>query len=204
MRERARRATRSAVRRFRRAPTETVRYVRAVDGGRAFHRAPNDAAYGAVRFNLRGREPAGQVSPGREADALYRTLARELSTWTNLDTGAPLFTRIERLDDHYSGPERDRLPDLVVEYERGAPVRRVGSPEYGTIEGRYRGTRTGDHYPGGRVVAQGPGIAAGRALAPVALVDLAPTICAAAGVTLPAADGAVRSDLLPSSASGRR
>ncbi len=195
-RELARRAWRRTARPLLPRDPDTRGFVSFSNGSRAFYRAPNNEAYGAIRVNLRGREPAGVIEPGPELDALYSRIERELSTWTNFDTGTPLFRSVERVDRHYSGPELDRLPDLIVEFSRDAIVRRAGSPDYGIVEDEYGGTRSGDHYPGGLLVVRGPGIEAGTAVDPVRLVDLAPTISAALGTELDGVEGLVRRDLL--------
>jgi predicted AlkP superfamily phosphohydrolase/phosphomutase len=169
-----------------------------VDGGRRFFAIPNNDVCGAIRINVRGREPAGHVAPGREFDQTCDMLESELATWTNLETGEPLVQRVVRVETCYDGPARDRLPDLLVEWNRTAPIRSIGAPRYGRIDQEYVGVRTGDHVPGGLLVARGPGIQPGRRTDGISMVDLAPTIAAAVEVDLPGVDGTTQYDLIGS------
>jgi arylsulfatase A-like enzyme len=167
-----------------------------VDGGRPFFTIPNNDVYGAIRINVSGREPAGQVAPGREVHEMCDMLEHELATWTNLDTGEPLVQRVVRTDTCYEGPERDVLPDRLVEWTRRAPIGSIGAPGYGRIDREYRGFRTGDHIPGGLLLASGPGVQPGHRTDAISMVDLAPTIAAAVDVDLPDVDGTAQRDLI--------
>jgi predicted AlkP superfamily phosphohydrolase/phosphomutase len=167
-----------------------------VDGGRPFFGVPNNDVHGAIRINVRGREPAGQVAPGREYDQMCDRLEHELATWTNLETGEPLVERVVRIETCYPGPERDALPDLIVDWNRRAPIRSIGAPRYGRIDQEYNGLRTGDHVPDGVLVTRGPGIQPGRRTDAISMVDLAPTIAAAVDVDLPNVDGTAQRDLI--------
>jgi predicted AlkP superfamily phosphohydrolase/phosphomutase len=167
-----------------------------VDGGRPYFTVPNNDVYGGVRINLKRREPGGLVAPGREYDDVCQMLEHELMTWTNLETGQPLVQRVAPVDDYYAGPERATLPDLVVEWNRTAPIRSIGSPDYGRIAREYAGNRTGDHIPGGLLVTRGPGIAPAPTNGAIPMVDLAPTICSAVDVELAGVDGTPHPELI--------
>jgi predicted AlkP superfamily phosphohydrolase/phosphomutase len=196
VRQRSRRAVGRLVRRKQgREPGAFMWYV---DGGRPFFPVPNNDVYGGIRINVEGREPAGQVASGRKFDDACDMLEAELATWTNLETGEPLVQRVVRIEDEYAGPERAKLPDLLVEWNRRAPIRAVGSPRYGRIDQEYTGLRTGDHVPGGLLVTRGPGVQPGRAPDAISMVDLAPTIAAAVDVDLPDVDGTVQHELIGS------
>lgn len=188
-RERARRAMRHAVRGARRRlglPQDAFTYF--VDGSRAFFPVPNNDVYGAVRVNVAAREPAGRVRPG-QLDDVCGMLADELAEWVNLGTGEPLVQRVLRTADHYAGPATASMPDLLVEWDRRAPISAISHPRLGEIEKEYRGVRSGDHQPGGLLLARGPGVGAAGAHPPVRVVDVAPTICAALDVELDDSDG---------------
>jgi len=157
--------------------------------GRRYFAIPNNDAWGAVRVNLAGREPAGVVQPGEELAAVLRELERELGVLVNGETGEPLVRSLVRVDDRFAGPGRAGLPDLMVEWSRAAPISVVSSPRIGTVRGRYDGIRTGDHSAEGMLLAVGPGIAAGRREGPVAVEDLAPTITRLLGLELSGVDG---------------
>lgn len=164
--------------------------VSAVDGSRQFFPVPNNELYAALRLNLVGREPRGRVRPGREADELIAWISGELARLINPDTGRRIVRRILRVDDFCEGPRRDWLPDLLVDWDRSAPITAAASPTIGVVRGRYHGIRTGDHRPGGRLLLAGPGVPTGELGRAVDAVDIAPTLCAWLGVELPGVDGA--------------
>jgi predicted AlkP superfamily phosphohydrolase/phosphomutase len=180
------RAGRAVARRVGRADRSFIRYV---DGSRRFFQIPNNDVAGAVRINLAGREPAGRVRPGSDMDRVCAYLADELGRLENAETGAPVVRRVLRTADLYDGPAVAAMPDLLVEWNREAPIRSVTSPAIGRIDREFRGNRTGDHRPGGLLVARGPGIAPGRIGDQVRVEDVGPTICAMLGVPLPNVDG---------------
>lgn len=146
---------------------------------------PNNDVYGGIRVNVVGREPQGRIRPGAEFDAFCDALEKDLLAFVNLDTGRPLVRRVLRTADLYKGERAPDLPDLIVEWNRDAPISRIASPKTGMIEGVFPGRRTGDHRPEGLLFARGPGIAPGRLADPVDVTQLAPTLAARLGVRLP-------------------
>lgn len=160
-----------------------------MEGARRCFPVLNNDVYGAIRLNLVGREPNGRLRPGAEADAFCSELSRDLCALVRAGDGTPVVKRVLRTADLYRGPRLDGLPDLLVEWDRSAPVSAVESPRTGRVEGRFEGTRTGDHKDAGLFVAAGPGVAPGRLAAPVSVMDFAPTIGALLGVPLPDVDG---------------
>jgi len=168
-----------------------------VEGSQRFFDVPNNDVYGGIRVNLVGREPAGRVRPGAELDALFAELEHDLCELVNLETGQPLVKRVLRTSEHYSGEHLDALPDLLVEWERAVPVRRIHSPLIGTVEGHFEGERTGDHKSNGLLIAAGPKIRPGRLERHVSVVDIAPTIAAQFRVDLHGVDGAPIPELVP-------
>jgi hypothetical protein len=193
-----RRRAERALRRLARAAGGGSRrhFRRAVDGSHRYFAIPNNDAVGAIRINLIGREPHGRVAPGAEFEATCEQLRTRLFEWVNVETGEPVVRRVERASDHYRESPSCALPDLFVEWNRSALIRSIEAPGIGRVDREFTGVRTGDHRPGGLVVTRGPGIPAGAIHSPVRTEDLAPTLCAALGVDLADADGAVHTDLL--------
>ncbi len=154
-----------------------------------------------LRLNLVGREPAGLIEPGAEADAFCARLREDLLALVDAETGLPMVSDVRRTDDHYAGEYRDRLPDLIVAWNEAHRLEnsrcgsgsngrvRVRSDKTGLIEGENYYIRTGDHRPEGMFVATGPGIAAARLDRVVSITDFAPTFCRMLGVALPDVDG---------------
>jgi predicted AlkP superfamily phosphohydrolase/phosphomutase len=151
---------------------------------------PNNDVYGGIRVNLAGREPEGKIRPGADYEAFCESLTRDLLAFVNVGTGRPLVRRVLRTADVFRGERVPDLPDLMVEWDRGAPITEISSPKTGTIRGVFGGIRTGDHKPEGLLYAFGPGIAPGPLSGPVAVEQFAPTIAARLGVPLPGVDGA--------------
>ncbi|MGE0668985.1 MAG: alkaline phosphatase family protein [Sphingomonadales bacterium] len=134
-----------------------------------------------IRINLRGREPAGIVEPGAEYDALCARLALQLAEIVNDETGEKLVSEFARTDHHHAGPKSEGLPDLLVSWNRHAPIRSVSSPAIGRLKHPHPTSRTGDHSPDGMVLVSGPGIAAREIEAAVDVTEIAPSIAGLMG-----------------------
>lgn len=150
---------------------------------------PGNDNCACIRINLAGREPDGKVSPGTEYQAFCDSLEADLKDIINVETGRPLVHEVLRTAQAFPGERQAVLPDLLVRWNRDAPVRKIASRKIGTISGEYRGIRSGDHRNPGRFYARGPGIAAGKLADPVAVTDFAPTLAALLGAELADVDG---------------
>lgn len=175
----------------RRRNPELAKYGRAarwVDASRRFVRVPNNELYGGVRLNVAGREPRGRVKP-EELERTIAWLERELLALREPGTDRPIVRRVLRAAEIYKGDLVDGLPDLLIDWDRSAPITAVGSATIGEIRGDPHGVRTGDHRPAGLIVARAPGIPGGPQRGQVRMVDLAPTFAALLGVDLGDVDG---------------
>ncbi|MGE5728934.1 MAG: hypothetical protein ACM34L_10060, partial [Gemmatimonas sp.] len=145
---------------------------------------------------------SGTLEPGKETDRYVERLERDLLEIVDDVSGAPLVSRVVRTRDLYDGEHIDSLPDLLVEWNEavangstaladGNRARvRARSPKIGTIEGANDYARSGEHRPGGWLVAAGAGIKPMRLDRTPSLLDLAPTFARLLGVALPGAAGA--------------
>jgi len=166
-------------RRYRRASQEAAAAARRA---RPFFELAANHATGGVRLNLKGREAAGRIEPG-EAAALCARLARDLTAIVNVDSGQPMIRAAVPTSALHDGPARVLLPDLLLEWDRAAPIRRVGSPLLGELTNTRTRSRTGDHAEKlGFVLAAGVGVEPARPGEPVGVCDLAPALLAALGV----------------------
>lgn len=163
---------------------------------RKVYAVPNNDVFGAIQLNLVGRDPQGRVRPGAECDALFEQLRHDLLELVNLDTEAPVICDVVRTADRYPGEDVGSLPDILVEWDRSAPLARCGSAKLGEFPGKNRGVRTGDHKPEGWFCAFGPGIEPGEHSAPISVMDFAATAGALLGVPLPDVDGTPIAELL--------
>ena len=151
---------------------------------------PMDHA-GYIRVNLRGREPQGIVSPGQEYDAICAELAAGFMSFRDLKTGSPLVRCVYRQHElaPAGAPARDRLPDLVIEWNGVSPIESPGitSDRYGELRwtppGRIPSGRAGNHRTHGWFVAAGDGIEGGQ-IDGHNILDLVPTVCAWLGADL--------------------
>jgi predicted AlkP superfamily phosphohydrolase/phosphomutase len=169
---------------------------------------PNGLAVSGIRLNLAGREPYGMVAPGETAK-LFEDLSGALLEIRDERTGAPLVRRVMRTADLHQGRNLDCLPDILVEWRDDTAVGsaildpgptsvvRATSPRIGTVQAVNGYQRTGEHRSGGLLIAAGPGITPGGDDLQVSILDVAPTITAALGVDLPAAEGHVAPALIP-------
>ncbi len=149
----------------------------------------NDNA-GAIRVNLVGREAAGRVRPGSDYEAYCDILTRRLLQLVNLGTGQPVVDEVVRIAHNFQGEHLDQLPDLVLIWNRDAPITAVGGPDIGVVRGRYAGVRTGDHTPRGAFYVSGPGMEPMHLADEASVMDIGMSICSWLGVTLADADGA--------------
>ncbi|UPW00397.1 alkaline phosphatase family protein [Halorussus gelatinilyticus] len=133
-----------------------------------------------VRINLAGREPEGVV-PEREYDRLCDDLVDALSAVETPD-GKPVFERVARRDEVFSGPYVEEAPDVITvprEFDEFLSTR-VGDGQFGPPSEPY------NHKRDGIVAISGEGATPSADLSDAHLFDVAPTILATMGV--PAAD----------------
>lgn len=157
--------------------------------GKRYFQIPNNDVFGGVRINLKGREPLGKVAPGPEFDEVCDDLIEDLETLVNAESGRKLVKEVLKTAEVYSGPHIEYLPDLLIEWDRSAPIREIQSPKIHTIQGEYSGCRTGDHKPEGKLFAIGPDGGATRLASEISVMDIGPTIATVLGVALPDVEG---------------
>jgi predicted AlkP superfamily phosphohydrolase/phosphomutase len=142
----------------------------------------------------------------RDLARLYRRLTDDLLDVVNVETGEPVIDAVIPTTDLYDRDADldDNLPDLIVLWNTRSPVRTVWSPKTGVVHQPFAGWRTGDHRADGLFMASAPWLAADTELAPVEMVDLAPTLAAMLGVQLDDVDGRPVDELLPSAVTAAR
>jgi len=159
----------------------------------AFIPLDNNTVSGAVRLNLAGREGRGRVA-AHDRRAALDWLAQRLGEVLNVETGRPAVAAVLRGDDVYRRQPGDPLADLLIEWNRSAPITKVWSPATGVLEVPYRGVRTGDHRAAGLLLASGPGVRPGDLT--IHPVDVAAVLAASAGVAAPDLPGRAHPELL--------
>lgn len=152
---------------------------------------------GAIRINLKGREPEGLVEPGAEYESLCEELIHEFSQLINIDTGKKAASEVLRVDKVHKGEYIDELPDIVVKWVGDAPIMGLYSPRIGTVTGENHHERTGAHRPYGFLIAAGKHIAQGRTVEGGDIMDVVPTILYLMGEPIPRdMDGEILLDII--------
>lgn len=143
---------------------------------------------GAVRLNVKGREPFGAIEPGSEFDAACAELIGELEALEDPATGKPVVVSARRADQLFGDRAHPNVPDLLITFRRDlGPIVSVRSSRAGTVSLPFRTPsllRSGDHVASSRLWVTGAGgrngdPGRGRA------IDLAPTVLRLLDVTPP-------------------
>lgn len=145
---------------------------------------PNDYS-GALRVNLKGREPRGRVQPGAEYEAVCQEVTHALLELKYLETGRPIVREVVRPQARSKGPWSAVLPDLLVLWSDEALIDGAHSERVGTIRCQYPERRTGAHRREAFLTAAGPAIAKAGLLQEASILDLAPTFLHLAGAPIP-------------------
>ena len=83
---------------------------------------PNTQAFaygymGSVVINVRGRERDGTVDPGADYDRVCEEIAARALELTDPKTGERIVEAVHRRDTLFSGPELEKVPDLIFEFK---------------------------------------------------------------------------------------
>jgi len=156
---------------------------------------------GGLRINLQGREPEGIVRPD-EYEHLCQTLRQSLLAVTDPKTKSPPLANVFRREELYQGPYTGRAPDLILEPQRDnrsalqnyvldSTLRPNGAHPFGSSH-----PYSGNHTLDGILIVWGEDVVRGGQIENAQIIDLAPTILAAMGVSVPAnMDGRVLAEL---------
>jgi predicted AlkP superfamily phosphohydrolase/phosphomutase len=132
---------------------------------------------GRVYVNLAGRTPNGSV-PEAEYAGLVDELEERLRGLCDPETGAPMVQAVYRADEIYSGPQRDRAPDLLLMPPDGYDIK--GTFDASTLTGQ--GPLVGMHkYDNATLFVRGRTLTMNHA----SVRDVLPTACKLAGLECP-------------------
>ncbi len=147
---------------------------------------------GGIYLNFKGREHAGILEEGTEADRVRSAIQAGLANLPDAHTQRAAIRNVSRREDLYSGPFVGNSPDLLVNFNPGFRVSwhtAVGGFANSLIEDNMR-RWSGDHIvdpeavPGilfmNHAMRQIPG-----SIEPPRIIDLAPTILNYLGVAVP-------------------
>ncbi len=144
---------------------------------------------GAIRLNLKGREPNGCIEPGAEADAVLATIRQELERLEHRPSGERMVARVVTAEALFGPDRHPDVPDLMVVFRTDlGQLEACWSPRFGLIKRPLftpEKPRTGDHTTQSRLWMSGSGVSVGEGRA--SSRDLAPTVLQALRVPVPPA-----------------
>jgi predicted AlkP superfamily phosphohydrolase/phosphomutase len=150
---------------------------------------PNNRC-GAIRLNIKGREPRGEVAPGNEAVALMEDIRAVLLELRDPASGDAIVEEVITAREAFGADHHPDVPDLMVVFRNDLGViEACSSPRFGRVEvPLYHRVlpRTGDHTVRSCLWIAGQGITPGSA-GTGNVLDLAPTVLARLGLS--AVDG---------------
>ena len=107
---------------------------------------------GAIRFNLKGRELKGVLTPGSEQFGEYLDWLHQcLSSLKDRSSGMPLVKEIIQSKDVFQGARTAFLPDIIIQWNELPQSRHVTSELLGDIRAVPGDGRPGEHRPTGFV-----------------------------------------------------
>jgi len=157
--------------------------------------------FGPLYLNVKGREPNGIVDPQNYGKVLS-LVESQARNFRDPSTGKPIFEKIIRGRDVYTGQYTDLGPDLLLYDEkmvyRAQRIFEFGTEKLVTLHPVY----SGNHDMEGIFIASGESIVPGQTSGPFDLVDVAPTLLHILGLPIPSeTDGHVLKEILaPNSA----
>jgi predicted AlkP superfamily phosphohydrolase/phosphomutase len=147
---------------------------------------------GQIYLNLKGREPCGIVSDGREAETVTDEIIEKLSNLVDEETGEKVVGNIFRKQELYHGPHLREAPDIVF---LPKSFETVAFGEYEFASHRvidYSWGVSGSHRMDGMLMMRGKQFKPGTAIQKARIVDLAPSTLYLLDLPIPdAMDGKV-------------
>jgi hypothetical protein len=135
---------------------------------------------GAIRLNLKGREPFGSVEPGEPQRKLIADLCQALWELRQPGSNEPVVKSIMTADEAFGKEHHPDVPDLLVEFRTDiGALEECVSPRVGHIKvpfGRLMNERTGDHTTNAMLWAAGPAIERNRLEPGADILDIGPTV----------------------------
>ncbi len=137
--------------------------------------------FGNIVVNVRGREANGIVAPGEEYERVRDGIAEKLLELRDPD-GEQMVAAVHRREDLFEGPQLDKVPDLLVEFDDYAWLGKGNLKSRSDsiwdrieIEPGSKHSYVGSHRHDGLVVLSGPSVTRGTTLS-AGIQDIAPTL----------------------------
>lgn len=144
---------------------------------------------GAIRLNLKGREPFGEIAPGNEAAAITETVREALLELRDPATREPIVKKVYTAREAFGPGHHPDVPDILVVFRDDLGVLDAcWSERLGLIKRtvyQHWLPRTGDHTPHSAMwVVNGP-FPAGAQYAGGDVLDVGPTVLELLGLAPP-------------------
>ena len=140
---------------------------------------------GQIYLNLKGREPRGIVSPGKEAEEIQAEIIEELKNLVDDETGKKVVGEIYRKEELYHGPHVREAPDIVF-LPRSLEIAAFGEYEFAShrmID--FSWGVSGSHRMDGLVMMRGKPFKQGTVLQGAHILDVAPLALYLLGLPIP-------------------
>jgi predicted AlkP superfamily phosphohydrolase/phosphomutase len=138
-----------------------------------------------VMINVIGRQAEGCVQPGEEYEALRTRILEEVPTLSNPVTGEPIVLEAYRREELYHGERLETAPDIILVtqdyYKGGTSIDELVSDVPLDILSKLSGL----HRMDGIILLQGPHIRQDVRVEGAGIIDVAPTILYALGMSIP-------------------
>jgi predicted AlkP superfamily phosphohydrolase/phosphomutase len=140
---------------------------------------------GQIYLNLKGREPLGIISPGREAEEVKTEIIEELKNLVDEETGEKVVGEIYRKEELYSGPHLREAPDVIF-LPKNFEIAAFGEYEFAShrVIDHSWGV-SGCHRMDGMLMMKGKLFKPGTVLQRAHIVDLAPSALYLLGLPVP-------------------
>lgn len=146
--------------------------------------------FGNIVVNVRGREAHGVVSPGEEYERVRAEIAEKLRDLRS-PGGERIVAAVHRREDLFEGPELNKVPDLLVEFDEYAWLgkgnlksRSDSLWDHIEIEPGSEHSYVGSHRHEGLVALAGPSVEQGVRVS-AGIEDIAPTVLYLLGEPVP-------------------
>ena len=148
-----------------------------------------------IYLNVKGREPQGIVSEGKEYEELREYIIYRLYQLKDPETNEKVVDRVYKREEIYHGPYVKFAPDLLLVLKEGGYL--AQKEIYAGSLFRYANKTTGTHRLEGIFIAAGSGIKKGKRISKLHVTDIAPTVLALLGQPIPLdMDGQVLKEIM--------
>jgi predicted AlkP superfamily phosphohydrolase/phosphomutase len=153
----------------------------------------------SIWINLKGREPAGIVSPGVEYEEVREAIMNRLSVLRDPYTGSLMINAVYKRDEIYTGPYVEKAPDIIIDWDNPNGYSYIMSGSSSNSKNRSSMRRltneemkadkvannSGNHRQYGIFIARGEVFKKDGLITGAEIIDIAPTALYIQGMPIP-------------------